>query len=178
MKLHHPALSLLCAAVLSGCSLAPVYERPAAPVAPAYPAGPAYAAPQSGTAAADLGWRDFLVDARLQRLIDLGLKNNPDLRVAMLNVERVRAQYALQRSSQLPQLSADVSGDRSRSSTSNGWPVDRQQRFRRPDRRRGNSISSGACATSPRRRNSLTWRRRMRARPRKSCWCRKSPTSI
>lgn len=117
MNYPRPALTFLCAALLTGCSLAPVYERPAAPIAHDYPAGPAYANDQEGKAplaAADMGWRDFLVDPRLQRLIELGLKNNPDLRVAMLNVERVRAQYALQRSNLAPVLSAGVNGERSR----------------------------------------------------------------
>jgi len=117
--MKHHAFTIVCAAMITGCSLAPVYERPAAPVAATYPTGPAYAAPQAGTsqvAAADLGWRDFLVDARLQRLVTLGLANNADLRVAMLNVERVRAQYALQRASALPQVDAQVSAGRSRTS--------------------------------------------------------------
>jgi multidrug efflux system outer membrane protein len=121
MKFHHHAATLLCAALSTGCALAPVYERPAAPVAASYPTGPAYAGAQAGTSqvAAEIGWRDFLVDARLQRLIELGLANNADLRVAMLNVERVRAQYALQRSNQSPQVGADVSAGRS-STRANG----------------------------------------------------------
>ena len=135
MKFAYHATALLCAAFCTGCSLAPVYQRPAAPVAASYPAGPAYAAAQSGAAAADMGWRDFLVDARLQRLIELGLKNNPDLRVAMLNVEQVRAQYALTRSSQLPQLDATTDASRARSSTSTGG------------RSTGNSISAGLTAS-------------------------------
>jgi multidrug efflux system outer membrane protein len=135
MRLHHHAATLLCAALATGCSLAPVYERPAAPVAASYPAGPAYGQAASGPAAADIGWRDFLVDARLQRLIELGLVNNADLRVAMLNVERVRAQYALQRSSQLPQVDADVSAGRARSATSGGG------------RSTGNSFAAGVSAS-------------------------------
>jgi multidrug efflux system outer membrane protein len=134
MKLHHHAAALLCAALGTGCALAPVYQRPAAPVAANYPTGPAYAGARAGAsrvAAADIGWRDFLVDARLQRLIELGLVNNGNLRVAMLNVERVRAQYALQRSNQSPQVGADVSAGRS-NTRANGT---------------GNSISAGLTAS-------------------------------
>jgi multidrug efflux system outer membrane protein len=64
-----------------------------------------------------MGWRNFLVDPRLQRLIELGLANNADLRVAMLNVELVRAQYALTRSDQLPQVGASASAERARTRT-------------------------------------------------------------
>ena len=101
-------LSLLAAALLSACSLAPTYERPAAPVAPAFPdAGPA-----AGPAAAERDWADFLVDARLRALVGLALKNNRDLRIAVLNVEQTRAQYGVQRADRLPTLNVGVNGSR------------------------------------------------------------------
>ena len=65
-------------------------------------------------AAADIGWREFFRDARLQKLIDLALTNNRDLRVAVLNVEQSRAQYRIQRSDLLPTISAGASGTRQR----------------------------------------------------------------
>ncbi len=104
-------LLILLAALASGCALQPTYERPAAPVADAFPAGAAYRSAQNGPAgstlaAADIGWRDFLRDARLQRLVELALANNRDLRVAMLNVEQVRAQFRIQRSALFPQVGA------------------------------------------------------------------------
>lgn len=98
--------ALAAALLLSGCALAPVYHRPAAPVARAYP-GEA-AGPEAGLAAADIGWRDFLRDARLQRLVELALQDNRDLRVAMLDVERVRAAYRVQQAATLPQLNLDA----------------------------------------------------------------------
>lgn len=100
-------LSLSLATALAGCSLAPTYERPAAPVEAAYPTGPAYErGPAQGQgvqgAAADVGWRDFFRDPLLQRLIELSLSGNRDLRVAALNVEAARAQYRIQRAEVLP----------------------------------------------------------------------------
>jgi len=89
---------------LAGCaSMAPTYERPAAPVAPQWPV------PQAGTAeakAADLGWREFFTDPRLQKLIEQALANNRDLRMAVLNVERAQAQYGVQRADRLPTVNA------------------------------------------------------------------------
>ena len=64
--------------------------------------------------AADIGWREFFRDPRLQRLVELALTNNPDLRVAVLNVEQSRAQYRIQRSSLLPDINATGSGTRQR----------------------------------------------------------------
>jgi multidrug efflux system outer membrane protein len=120
------ALALL---LVAGCSLQPAYERPAAPVAPAFPAGDAYMPPDSRSGslpAGDIGWRDFLTDARLQRLVEIALGNNRDLRVAVLNVARVQAQYRIQRAALLPQAAAFADAPTSRtpgSLTQSGKPV-------------------------------------------------------
>ena len=96
------------AVLLGGCaSMAPPYERPAAPVAASFPEA-TQAAAQAGASstqpASDLDWQQFFVDPRLKALIGLSLKNNRDLRIAVLNVERVRAQYQVQRSEEFPTL--------------------------------------------------------------------------
>jgi multidrug efflux system outer membrane protein len=103
------ATPLVLALALSGCmSLAPKYERPAAPVAPAFPdAGAA-----SGQAAAKLAWQQFFADARLKQLIGLALANNRDLRIAILNIEQARAQYRVRRADSLPTVGLGVSGSR------------------------------------------------------------------
>jgi len=55
-------------------------------------------------AAADIGWRDFFTDANLEELIARALANNRDLRVAVLNVERARALYRIQRADRVPSI--------------------------------------------------------------------------
>ncbi|HSQ73102.1 MAG TPA: TolC family protein, partial [Rubrivivax sp.] len=101
--------SALLAAWLAGCaSMAPPYERPAAPVAAAYP-GTAAEAP-AAAAAADIAWQAFFVDPRLKRLIEVALQNNRDLRIAVLSVERVRAQYQIQRAERFPGVSLGATG--------------------------------------------------------------------
>ena len=57
---------------------------------------------------ADVGWRNFFVDPRLQQLIALSLENNRDLRVAVLNVERARSQYRIQRADRIPSLGVNA----------------------------------------------------------------------
>lgn len=54
---------------------------------------------------AEVGWRDFLVDERLEALVARALANNRDLRVAILNVERARSLYRIQRAERLPSVS-------------------------------------------------------------------------
>lgn len=108
------------ALLLAGCtSMAPDYQRPAAPVANAWPAGPAYDGYEATTgtesvAASDIGWQNFIADPRLRQLIDLALENNRDLRVAAMNIERARAQYRIQRADMIPSVGANGSASAQR----------------------------------------------------------------
>ncbi|KVL67637.1 multidrug transporter, partial [Burkholderia ubonensis] len=68
----------------------------------------------NGQAATDIGWREFFVDPRLQRLIEIALNNNRDLRVAVLNIAAARAQYQITRADLFPKLDAVGTGDRQR----------------------------------------------------------------
>lgn len=117
MTLLRPTIKLFAAGcvLLSGCSLAPKYQRPAAPVAATYPVAASPDSNPSPVPAADLAWQQFFGDARLRGIIQLALENNRDLRVAALNVERIRAIYSIQRSVLIPQL--DATGDAVRQRT-------------------------------------------------------------
>ncbi|WP_179403468.1 efflux transporter outer membrane subunit [Burkholderia guangdongensis] len=125
--MHKHALTAMAVALLAtGCTLAPHYERPAAPVAQTFPSGGVYATQPgaagarsaNGQAAVDIGWREFFVDPRLQRLIEIALKNNRDLRVSVLNVEAARAQYQITRAQLLPTIQAVGSESRTRTPNS------------------------------------------------------------
>jgi multidrug efflux system outer membrane protein len=96
--------------VLAGCvSLAPAYQRPAAPMPASLPGG-------AGDArAADLPWRQFVREPRLQTLIEQALARSRDLRRAALQIEAARAQYRIQRAQALPTVDgvAQIAGGRS-----------------------------------------------------------------
>jgi len=121
--LRRSTLALALALGGAGCTLAPRYQRPDAPVPAAFPAEAAAAA---GPSAADLGWRDVLTDARLQALVSTALQRNRNLRLAALNVELVRAQYRIQRGALLPTVTAGGTYSAVRTPgelTSSGAPV-------------------------------------------------------
>ena len=104
-----------------GCTMAPKYTRPAAPVPAAWPTGPAYVQADSGTNApfaADLAWQSFFADGRLREIIGTALTNNLDLRAAALNVELARGLYGVQRSTLLPSVGANAGDSRA------GTPAD------------------------------------------------------
>jgi multidrug efflux system outer membrane protein len=103
------SLLLLAALWVCGCTLIPEYSKPEPPVSAQWPSGPAYRQPETpaeAPLAADLGWRDYFTDPRLQALIETGLRNNRDLRTATLNVERARALYRIQQAEILPAVDA------------------------------------------------------------------------
>jgi multidrug efflux system outer membrane protein len=88
---------------LAGCNLAPHYLRPAGAVPASLPQGGIY--PAAATDAPDItrvGWRDFFLDPRLRQVIETGLANNRDLRVAAANVLQARAQLRVRRADLVP----------------------------------------------------------------------------
>lgn len=112
MNRSHRALVLLIAIpAIVACTMIPEYHRPAAPVAALFPNAPPT---RNDTAATDLSRRQFIAEERLNRIIDLALLNNRDLRIAALNVLQTRAQYQVTRSASFPTLDAQMSLARQR----------------------------------------------------------------
>ena len=119
MKRMTTALCLSLGALLGlgGCTLAPQYRRPKAPIPADWPSGAAYQDTQPTTNpsdAAPLERQEFFSDGNLQRVIEIALQNNRDLRLAALNVERARALYGIQRAELLPVVNAAGSGSKQR----------------------------------------------------------------
>lgn len=124
-------LAVCAAGMLSGCNLAPDYQRPESPVTTQWPTmprvtydelanlstlaqQPASAVAAESRSGAEIGWRDVFMDPRLQALIQTGLDNNRDLRIAVARVEQARAQYGVQRGELFPQIGAGIQGTRQR----------------------------------------------------------------
>lgn len=101
----------------AGCTMIPEYQRPASPSSNTYPTDGVYAIqPARGAgdrsandhAAADIGWREFFVDPRLQKLVEIALSNSRDLRVAVLNVDADRERYRITRAAAFPAFDASA----------------------------------------------------------------------
>lgn len=116
-RLRGFVLTALAATLVSGCTLAPKYSRPESPVKGAWKAGepvPAETAAQDAekpgaSDAASMPYKAFFTDAKLQKVVEMALENNRDLRVSALNLERAQAIYRIQRSALAPHLSANGS---------------------------------------------------------------------
>lgn len=115
MKLHKllPLFATLLA--VTGCTtMAPKYSKPILPVPGAWPTGAAYkeaVVPADAKPLAEIPWQEFFVDPHLRRLIRMSLDYNRDLRVAVLNIERSRAQYQIQSADLLPKVDASAAAN-------------------------------------------------------------------
>ncbi|WP_028315979.1 efflux transporter outer membrane subunit [Desulfatibacillum aliphaticivorans] len=94
----------------AGCSLKPQYTRPEAPVSQDWPEAQAAAqAVAERSQPMDLEWREFITDQALQVVIQTALENNRDLKLAILNVQRVQALYGVQKAELFPSIGASGS---------------------------------------------------------------------
>jgi outer membrane protein, multidrug efflux system len=99
------ALVLVIAGALAGCaSVGPDYKRPAVPTASRW------RTPTEGIGSlADLEWWQLFQDPALRELIGIALDENQDLRLAVARVAEARAQLAVTRAAQFPQVDAQGS---------------------------------------------------------------------
>ncbi len=100
--------TLAAALVLAGCSFAPTYERPVAPIASQFDSNGIQT--DNDAAFEQLGWQNFFSDPQLHALIELGLENNRDLRIAVERIAEARAQYGIVGSERLPTLGVGGTG--------------------------------------------------------------------
>ena len=97
---------------LEACSgMAPTYERPSMPVPANWPAVPGYAS-TSTQSVSDIRWQEFILDDRLQKVIDQALADSRPLRKAISDIAAARALYRVQRAAELPTVNAGISGTR------------------------------------------------------------------
>lgn len=108
MLMRNLAIPFALTVTLVGCSLAPTYQRPEAPVASAW----GDAAGHQGPTVERLEWQAFIVDPVLRQLVGTALGNNRSLRQTLLDIEQARAQYRIQRADRIPGLNAGASGNR------------------------------------------------------------------
>ncbi|GGH56426.1 multidrug transporter [Comamonas phosphati] len=102
--------------MLAGCNLAPTYQTPQLPVPETVSAdGAPVQAGESGLQQAEsLKHLQWLQSAQLRQVVALALTHNRDLRMAVENIEKARAQYGITRADLLPGVNAQAQASRSR----------------------------------------------------------------
>ncbi|MCH9405283.1 efflux transporter outer membrane subunit [Pantoea agglomerans] len=97
-----PVVAAVFATLFTGCTLAPEYHRPVAPVPAAWPVKTR--TDVSETSVTAITWQTLFADPKLRQVVKLALDNNRDLRIAILNIEKAQAQYQIQRAALVPQV--------------------------------------------------------------------------
>lgn len=130
-------------AVLNGCTLAPKYNHPTAPIPAVWPSGAAYRETRTATNAPGapyIGWQDFFSDEKLQQVIMLpGPDEQSRSADCVPECETSLAIYGIQRAELLPSVNAGAGGSRQ------GVPADLS--------------SSGQRMTAERYDLTMVWRR-------------------
>lgn len=111
MKFSRISAMVALAFTMSSCSLVPEYFRPAAPVPETYPG---QSNNESVTEAPPLTWQSYFADADLQKLIEVGLEHNRDLKTAVLRMDEAKATYGIQKADRLPTIQGNLNYDRNR----------------------------------------------------------------
>ncbi|NBV07115.1 MAG: TolC family protein [Proteobacteria bacterium] len=102
MSKGHRGIILIIATLVSSCTMEPKYKKPEAPV-------PFASAQESGKKKlAMISWREYFQSPDLQRLIQLALDNNKDLKIAALNIEVAEGTNGVARSNLLPTITGSA----------------------------------------------------------------------
>lgn len=111
---------------LAGCSSVGELQMPAPPVASTWPQTQMPTPSPDTRGVAQVHWRSFFADPRLQSLIAAALEHNRDLRIAVARVQEARAQYGVVNADRKPNVSLIGSGSFSKSPgdlNANGVPI-------------------------------------------------------
>ncbi len=117
MKQLSISLLLVLVVFSSGCTMAPKYVQPETLVPLEWPEGEAYPDSLASFGLPDaqtMTPQEFFQDDKMKEVLNLALENNLDLRLAALNVERVRAFYNIKRADLFPSVYASGTGTRHR----------------------------------------------------------------
>ena len=96
---------LSCALLFTACKMGPEYTRPVEPTKDGW-----RLAPTTSESIANLPWWELLEDQELQKLINVALQENLDLRIAAANIEQFQAQLVIAKFDLAPSVSYGASG--------------------------------------------------------------------
>lgn len=102
--------------MLSGCTMIPDYMRPEFSASKSWNDIPGYELPAGEKTASLVEWRAFFESPELQRVIEIALENNKDLKKAALRIDEARALYRIERADLIPAINANGDATISQSS--------------------------------------------------------------
>lgn len=116
LTLRPVVAAAMAAVALSACNLAPKFVQPALSVPDAVSAQAGTPAVANAPALSYAQAQAWIQSSQLREVVALALTHNRDLRIAVDNIEKARAQYGITRADLLPSITAQGQGTRSRAS--------------------------------------------------------------
>lgn len=116
LTLRPVVAAAMAAVALSACNLAPKFVQPALSVPDAVSAQAGTPAVANAPALSYAQAQAWIQSSQLREVVALALTHNRDLRIAVENIEKARAQYGITRADLLPSITAQGQGTRSRAS--------------------------------------------------------------
>lgn len=116
LTLRPVVAAAMAAVALSACNLAPKFVQPALSVPDAVSAQAGTPAVANAPALSYAQAQAWIQSSQLREVVALALTHNRDLRIAVENIEKARAQYGITRADLLPSITAQGQGTRSRTS--------------------------------------------------------------
>lgn len=102
--------------LLSACSTKDLtYDKPKDLIPQTWSKENAYKELTLSTNSETLLWEKMILDEKLKEVIKISLNQNRSLKEAVANIESARATYRVQKASELPSLTAEVTGSKARS---------------------------------------------------------------
>ena len=116
LTLRPVVAAAMAAVAMSACNLAPKFVQPALSVPDAVSAQAGTPAVANAPALSYAQAQAWIQSSQLREVVALALTHNRDLRIAVENIEKARAQYGITRADLLPSITAQGQGTRSRTS--------------------------------------------------------------
>ena len=111
MRVRNPGCAVVLAGLLAGCAVGPDYQTPDGALPASFLRQPSIKEPATGGASPDLWqWWRTLHDPQLNGLIERGLQNNLDLKIALDRLQQARLQLVVIGSQALPEVNGGGGG--------------------------------------------------------------------
>ena len=111
MRVRNPGCAVVLAGLLAGCAVGPDYQTPDGALPASFLRQPSIKEPATGGASPDLWqWWRTLNDPQLNDLIERGLQNNLDLKIALDRLQQARLQLVVIGSQALPEVNGGGGG--------------------------------------------------------------------
>lgn len=106
MNINMILMAIIIAILTNACSFAPKYVRPEIKVPEKLQERLAKSVKVENEKPQDVDWNNFIKDEKLKKIVEVALEKNKDFKIALLNIEKTKSIYGIQKASLFPNVNA------------------------------------------------------------------------